>query len=182
MDMAEWTRIAIPTIPGGMDTHRNTNDSGWADQSSIPNSFSTKWFEAQINVWARRIDLSLRRIFERGSHWAPAPVAVAASSLVEERGGPVRGCDACPVASGWAGPGLRCVSCHVRQFPHGCLCLPQKTVGCQAASWDTRWPRDLNDRQIQPSNPQPPMASSQKLEGSGMETSSSLALKLNCSE
>jgi hypothetical protein len=24
---------------GGMDTHRNTNDSGWTDQSSIPNSF-----------------------------------------------------------------------------------------------------------------------------------------------
>jgi hypothetical protein len=84
---------------GGMDTHRNTNDSGWTDQSSIPNSFSTKWFEAQINVWARRIDLSLSRIFELGSHWAPAPIAVAAASLREERG--------------WAGPGLRCVSCHV---------------------------------------------------------------------
>jgi hypothetical protein len=86
---------------GGMDTHRKTNDSGWTDQSSIPNSFSTKWFEAQINVWARRIDLSLRRISELGSHWAPAPVAVAAASLLEERGGPVRGCDACPVTSGF---------------------------------------------------------------------------------
>jgi hypothetical protein len=84
---------------GGMDTHRDTNDSGWTDQSSIPNSFSTKWFEAQINLWARQIDLSLRRIFELGSRWAPAPVAVAAASLLEERG--------------WAGPGLRCVSCHV---------------------------------------------------------------------
>jgi hypothetical protein len=45
MDKVEWTRIAIPTIPdgpishpslaewtsgiSGMDTHRNTNDSGW---------------------------------------------------------------------------------------------------------------------------------------------------------
>jgi hypothetical protein len=67
---------------GGMDTHCNTNDSGWTDQSSIPNSFSTKWFEAQINVWARRIDLSLRRIFEIGSDWAPGPVAVAAAFLL----------------------------------------------------------------------------------------------------
>jgi hypothetical protein len=82
-----------------MDTHRKTNDCGWTDQSSIPNSFSTKWFEAQINVWARRIDLSLRGIFELGSHWAPAPVAVAAASLLEERGGPVRGFNACPVTS-----------------------------------------------------------------------------------
>jgi hypothetical protein len=82
-----------------MDTHRDTNDSGRTDRSSIPNAFSTKWFEAQINVWARQIDLSLRRIFELGSHRAPAPVAVAAASLLEERGGPVRGCDACPVTS-----------------------------------------------------------------------------------
>ena len=74
-----------------MDTHRNTNDSGSTDQSSIPNSFSTKWFEAQMNVCAWRIDLALWRIFELGSHWAPAPVAVAAASLLEERG--------------WAGPG-----------------------------------------------------------------------------
>ena len=42
---------------GGMDMHRNANDSRWAEQASIRNSFSAKWFGAPINVWARRIDL-----------------------------------------------------------------------------------------------------------------------------
>ena len=107
-------------MTGGMDTHRNNNDSGWTDQSSIPNCFSTKWFEAQINVWARRIDLSLRRIFELGSHWAPAPVAVAAASLLEERG--------------WAGPGLRRVSCHVEVSNE-----ESDETKNPAECWDMQW-------------------------------------------
>jgi hypothetical protein len=109
-----------------MDTHCNTNDSGWTDQSSIPNSFSTKWFEAQINVWARRIDLSLRRIFELGSHWAPAPVVVAAASLLEERG--------------WAGPGLRCVSCHVGVGRSGAAMRVLSRLSCHVGKTDGKSP------------------------------------------
>jgi hypothetical protein len=80
---------------GGMDTHRNTNDSGWTDRSSIPSSFygsrhrsmfglgeSTSRLESSSSVrTGRRLLRLLRRRYLRSG------------------GGPV--------------PGLRCVSCHV---------------------------------------------------------------------